>query len=78
VIEQIRIQSGYDFFYSEKALQKSVPVNISADNVSLKEALDLCFKSQPLTYSIDNNAVVISQEEPSLLKKTKRREKPKK
>lgn len=59
VIEQIRIQSGYDFFYSEQALKKTNPVTINVDNLPLKEVLDRCFSDQSLSYFIKDHAVVI-------------------
>lgn len=67
VLDEIRRQTGYDFFYSEKIMKDSKPVNVDLKNVGLLKALDICFEDQPLTYSIENRAVTIKAKIPSFL-----------
>lgn len=67
VLDEIRKQTGYDFFYSEKTMNSSKPVNVDLKNVGLLDALELCFRDQPLAYSIENKAVTIKAKTPSFL-----------
>ncbi|ANH80587.1 hypothetical protein A8C56_05945 [Niabella ginsenosidivorans] len=59
----IRAQSGYDFFYVKSYLQDATPVTVTIKNASLKDALDLLFQNQPLTYEIKDNVIVIKRRE---------------
>jgi TonB-linked SusC/RagA family outer membrane protein len=61
IFTELAKQSGYDFLVDAKTLQKSKPVTISLRNVSLEEALEICFKDQPLEYSIEDKSVVIKE-----------------
>ncbi|WP_164974206.1 TonB-dependent receptor [Filimonas effusa] len=63
VFASIRMQSGYQFIYTSTVLDRSKQVNVHAKNVSLQEALGLCLKDQPLTYSIVQKTVVIKLKE---------------
>ncbi|MRG44205.1 SusC/RagA family TonB-linked outer membrane protein [Chitinophaga sp. SYP-B3965] len=63
VFKDIRKQTGYLFVYTEETLQTAKTVNVNVQDASLKQALDICFSGQPLTYSIvDNNVVVKAKE----------------
>ena len=59
ILKQIQNQSAYRFIYTVDVIQKAIPVNISVKNVPLAQALSLCFKDQPLIYSIVENVIVI-------------------
>ncbi len=60
VFKQISKQTGYDFIYTDDVIEKASKITIDITDVSLKEALEECFKNQPLTYSIvDNNMIVV-------------------
>lgn len=63
VLQQIKKQTGYTFFLNEKLLEKSQSVSIDVENRSLEEALEECFRNQPLTYHIVNKTIVISKKE---------------
>lgn len=63
VFEEMRRQTGYLFFYDVKELKKSKPVTLSIRNAGLQEALELCLKDQPLTYTIVNRTVVVKKKE---------------
>src|SRR4051794_3896719 len=52
VFRTIEKQSGYLFWYEYALLRQSEKINVNAKNLSLTEALDLCLKGQPLTYTI--------------------------
>lgn len=59
IFKEIRQQTGYDFFYELTWLEKAKPVNISVNNIPLTDALNLCFKDQPLTYTITGTTIVL-------------------
>lgn len=61
IFKEIREQTGYDFFYKEKLIRNIKPINIQIENATIEEALDQCFKNQPLSYSIKNQIVVVKE-----------------
>ncbi|WP_254070787.1 TonB-dependent receptor [Pedobacter sp. L105] len=61
VFEKIQTQTGYDFLYNADDLKQSGPVTLNLQNMSLKQALDVCFANQPLVYSIENNSILITK-----------------
>ncbi|WP_245843709.1 SusC/RagA family TonB-linked outer membrane protein [Niastella vici] len=63
VLQSVKQQSGYVFFYNYRILEKSKPVTVQVTGVSLQEALDACFKNQPLTYSIEGRLVTVKMKE---------------
>ena len=69
LFEEMRKQTGYFFFYDLKEIKQSRPVTISVKHAGLQETLELCFKGQPLTYTIVNKTVVVrkkmEEEKPS-------------
>ncbi len=67
IITSIRSQSGYDFIGSAKLIKAAKPISIVVKQISLDEALKICFQNQDLTYSIEEKTVVIRPKENSLL-----------
>nr|WP_121271192.1 SusC/RagA family TonB-linked outer membrane protein [Pedobacter schmidteae] len=63
VIKEIRMQSGYDFFYNNALIVKAKPVSIHVKNVTLNEALEKCFENQTFTYKITDKMVIIMEKE---------------
>jgi TonB-linked SusC/RagA family outer membrane protein len=61
VLSDISDQTGFDVFYSNKVIKKAKPVTIDLTNVPLKDALEICFAGQPLTFIIENKAVTVSE-----------------
>lgn len=59
VLEQIQSQTSYNFLYNSKDLMNTKPVSLSVKDMSLTEALDRCFKNQPVNYYIENTTVLI-------------------
>src|SRR5579872_6667810 len=49
VFKSIEDQTGYVFFFNYAWLRHARKVSVEARNASLMEALELCFKDQPLT-----------------------------
>jgi hypothetical protein len=54
-------QTGQQFIYTDEMLKGTKKVNIEVKNASLQEVLSICFDNQPLTYSIQDNAIVVKQ-----------------
>ena len=67
ILQEIRKQAKYDFFYDTDLFKKTESVSIHVNNVSVEQALDAVFKGLPFNYSIDNRLVVITKNNTSTL-----------
>ncbi|MDN5285849.1 MAG: SusC/RagA family TonB-linked outer membrane protein [Mucilaginibacter sp.] len=63
VLRSIEKQTGYHFLYDKQDVSKAGDINIEVANVSLEEALDQCFKDQPLTYKIFQQTIVVKKKD---------------
>ncbi|UKJ06806.1 TonB-dependent receptor [Solitalea lacus] len=63
VFREIRKQTGYDFFYSDRVIENAKNVTVNLRQVTIKEALDACFANQMITYAISNKIVTIKPKE---------------
>ncbi|SKA33276.1 Secretin and TonB N terminus short domain-containing protein [Chitinophaga eiseniae] len=63
VLEDIRKQVKYDFFYDMDLFKQAKPVTLQVQDATLEEALNILFKGLPYSYSIDNKMVVITEAE---------------
>jgi TonB-linked SusC/RagA family outer membrane protein len=61
VIKQLRQQSGYDFVYSEQLMELALPVDLHLTGADFEDALAVIFSKQQLTYTIQDNTVVITR-----------------
>src|ERR1700712_4238904 len=61
VFGKIQAQTSYDFLYNAEDLKLAKTVTVDLQNTSLKEALDVCFANQPLTYAIENTTILITK-----------------
>lgn len=61
VFKEIRKQTGYDFFYTDKLIANAKPVTLNVHDEELSKVLDECFSNQPLTYSIENKIIIIHE-----------------
>jgi len=59
VFKKIESQSGYNIVYREEWIDKSKKVDVQISNGTVDQALNMCFKGLPLTYSIVSTTVVI-------------------
>lgn len=59
VLKDIRKQTAYRFVYTREELKKANPVTIDVHEKTITEVLALCFRDQPLTYSLIENFIVI-------------------
>jgi TonB-linked SusC/RagA family outer membrane protein len=60
IFNSIRQQTSYAFFYNYRLLEATKPVSLDVKNASLEEVLNLCFKDQPVTYSIEDKTIVVT------------------
>ena len=63
VFQEIKKQTGYNFFYEAKVLDEANKVNISVKNASLEQVLQICFKDQPLNYIIIEKTILVKKKE---------------
>jgi len=61
IFKSIHQQSGYDFVFDTKLLEKAKPVNLDIKNVSLDDALKAMLAGQNLMYSIEDRTIVIQE-----------------
>jgi TonB-linked SusC/RagA family outer membrane protein len=60
VFVEINRQTGFQFFYKDELLKKAGKVNIDITNGSMKDALELCFKNIPLSFSVVEKTIVVN------------------
>ncbi|MDR6941568.1 TonB-dependent receptor [Mucilaginibacter pocheonensis] len=60
VLRDVRMQTGYNFVITDDQAERSKPVTINVSQGELLRVLDELFRSQPLSYKIDNKTIVVS------------------
>jgi len=60
---EIQQQTTYHFVYTNEQLSGTSKITVSVQNVSLEKALELCFKDQPLMYSIEDKLIIVKARE---------------
>jgi TonB-linked SusC/RagA family outer membrane protein len=63
IFDKISTQTGYDFLFIRKTMQKTMPVSIDVKNADLKEVLQKVFKGQPLKYSVEDQSIIVTRNE---------------
>ena len=61
IFKEITRQTGYTFIYTESLMDKSKEVTLSVYSSRLENVLALCFRDQPLSYTIVNKMVVVQE-----------------
>ncbi|TWI91162.1 TonB-dependent receptor [Chitinophaga japonensis] len=61
IFKEIRKQTGYYFLYTDEQLSGAARVTLDVKDAPLSEVLELCFRNQPLTYTIDNRIVIVKR-----------------
>lgn len=59
IFTELNRQTGYNFLYSDEALSRAGTVTMDVKNEDLNTVLGICFKNQPLSYIIENEAIVV-------------------
>lgn len=68
VLKSIKKQTGYSFFYDINDVKNS-KVSIQVNDVSLDQALSICFKDLPISFKVIENNVVLKKKDESLVGK---------
>ncbi len=63
VFKEIHRKTGYQFFYLDDLLQKAKKFDINVKNASIEQVLALCFKDQPLNFTLTEKAITIKRKE---------------
>ncbi len=61
VLMDISNQTGISYSGKHELLEKAEKVTIAVRDVPLEQALTICFKNQPLIYSIRDNVIIITE-----------------
>jgi len=61
VLIKIKDQSDCNILFNNQMLADAAPVTIAVKGATLRQALDECFKNQPLTYELTNNTVILKR-----------------
>lgn len=64
VFKSIRQQTGYLFVYDVDMVKQAKRITVHIENASLEEALNACFKDQPLSYTIVEKTIVVKKKLP--------------
>lgn len=60
VMQEIRKQTGYNFFINGKILKNAKPVTAVITNQSIPDALEIIFKDQPFNYTIKGKTIIVT------------------
>ncbi|MGX5819508.1 TonB-dependent receptor [Chitinophaga lutea] len=61
IFRQIKQQAGYNFLFNTEMLADAKPVTVHVKDATIETALAECFEGQPLTYTIDNQTIVVKR-----------------
>jgi TonB-linked SusC/RagA family outer membrane protein len=65
----IQGQTPYKVLYAEEMMQGTKNADVELNNASVEDALDAYFKNKPLTYTINNNVIVIKSKDGAIVPK---------
>ena len=63
VFKEIHRKAGYQFFYQDELLRQTKKFDINVKNATVEHVLELCFKDQPLGFTITEKAITIHKKE---------------
>lgn len=63
VFREIHQKTGYQFFYQDELLKQAKKFDIVVKNAPLEKVLELCFKDQPLNFTIIEKTIIIKKRE---------------
>lgn len=69
IFDKISVQTGYDFLFTTTLLKGTKPVSVNVTNADLNDVLKQIFNGQPLEFSVEDKAVVVSPKQKSVLEK---------
>src|SRR5882762_8619047 len=59
VLNEINKQTGYNVFWSPKSIKNLHKLDVSFQNNTIEEALNICLKDLNLTYTIEGKSIII-------------------
>ncbi len=59
IFEEIRKQTGFQFFYADEALANSKSVSVNIRKGSIENVLNHCFQNQQLSYTISEKTIIV-------------------
>ncbi len=59
VFDQIRKQTGFNFFYADEVLSAAKNVTVNVKKAAISEVLDHCFRDQGLSYTITESTIIV-------------------
>lgn len=63
VFVQIHQQTGYDFLYDSKEIEKALPVTLNVKDAPVADVLTQCLKPSGLGFVVKNNAIIVKKAE---------------
>ncbi|HMK16867.1 MAG TPA: SusC/RagA family TonB-linked outer membrane protein [Chitinophagaceae bacterium] len=66
--KEIEKQIDYHFIYTREQLANTNNVSVEVKDASLKTVLDICFKEQPVTYSLQDQYIIVKKKETDKIK----------
>jgi TonB-dependent starch-binding outer membrane protein SusC len=66
VFKQINRQTGLDFVYDMKVIQRAGKIDLNVKNMDVRDVLKLCFANQPFTWVWLNGTIVIKEKVPEV------------
>ena len=63
IFTEIRRQAGYFFYYDAEAMTKSHPVTINVQQATIEAVLPICFKDQPLEYTVSDKIIAVREKQ---------------
>ncbi len=61
VFKELNRQTGVEFVYDNRLLDKARRIDIAVENATLDAVLKICFNDQSITYVIEGNIVVVKE-----------------
>ena len=61
IFRQIKEQAGYNFLFNTEMLADARPVTVHVKDADINAVLEKCFAGQPLTYTINQNTIVVQR-----------------
>ncbi|MBC7422170.1 MAG: TonB-dependent receptor [Ferruginibacter sp.] len=63
VFKEIHRKTGYQFFYQDELLKQAKKFDIDVKDASIEQVLEVCFKDQPLNFTITEKAIIVKGKE---------------
>ncbi|PPL04727.1 SusC/RagA family TonB-linked outer membrane protein [Parapedobacter indicus] len=73
VFKSISQQTGYEVAGFEISLDKAKPVTVSAEQMPIKDFLQLIFYNQPFTYKIEGRTIFVAESQKAMKRRTENR-----